>query len=487
MLRSSRFVASFATALAVGGATAIVPATPALAADSPIYRTILQPGEDESQVMVTWRTKSKADEVLEVTGPEGTTTFHADERDFGALLYKSQFATATDLQPDTEYSYRVGSEEGGWSEPETFNTGSNGDDWSFLTVADPQIGVDLKVDDQAEQWRKTIGHAASHVPNASMIWSLGDQVEGWGAQVPQYDAYFSAPEIRHIPTNTVPGNHETYNLTMKHHDEHFSNPHQADDIRDHYFERNNVLFIGLDSNASSDADIARHEQFLREAIESRGADNDWIVVGMHHGPYSQGTHYFDKDVTNLREKLTPVLSELNVDAVLSGHDHIYTRSHLMKNNKPVLPEEKPQRGDVLEPKDGEALYLTTTTAGGGKYYDFTDVNNTKHEGARMETIDPKLAHESTAMWRQDYTEDYMRVDVSDDKLTFTTFNEGDNTLVDKVSLKKKDRDAAPADDATDPADSTESTDPDAPETPQDPEGGSSLSSSDIFGGFSSKK
>ena len=66
MLRSSRFVASFATALAVGGA-AIVPATPALAADSPIYRTILQPGEDESQVMVTWRTKSKADEVLEVT------------------------------------------------------------------------------------------------------------------------------------------------------------------------------------------------------------------------------------------------------------------------------------------------------------------------------------------------------------------------------------------------------------------------------------
>ena len=46
MLRSSRFVASFATALAVGGATAIVPATPALAADSPIYRTILQPGED---------------------------------------------------------------------------------------------------------------------------------------------------------------------------------------------------------------------------------------------------------------------------------------------------------------------------------------------------------------------------------------------------------------------------------------------------------
>ena len=102
----------------------------------------------------------------------------------------------------------------------------------------------------------------------------------------------------------------------------------------------------------------------------------------------------------------------------------------------------------------------------------------------MEIIDPKLAHESTAMWRQDYTEDYMRVDVSDETLTFTTFNEGDNTLVDKVSLKKKDRGAAPADDATDPADST---DPDTPEAPKDPEGSSSLSSSDISGGLSSKK
>ena len=68
--------------------------------------------------------------------------------------------------------------------------------------------------------------------------------------------------------------------------------------------------------------------------------------------------------------------------------------------------------------------------------------------------------------------------------------------MDKVSLKKKDRGAAPADDATDPADSTESTDPadstestdpDTPEAPKDPEGGSSLSSSDIFGGLSSKK
>ena len=41
MLRSSRFVASFATALAVGSAAAIVPAAPALAADAPIYLSLI--------------------------------------------------------------------------------------------------------------------------------------------------------------------------------------------------------------------------------------------------------------------------------------------------------------------------------------------------------------------------------------------------------------------------------------------------------------
>ena len=43
MLRSSRFVASFATAFAVGGAAAIVPATPALAADSVSYTHLTLP------------------------------------------------------------------------------------------------------------------------------------------------------------------------------------------------------------------------------------------------------------------------------------------------------------------------------------------------------------------------------------------------------------------------------------------------------------
>ena len=411
----------------------------ATAQTSPISRMVLQPGSKESSVIVSWRTQGPADkEVLEVTGPDGAQTFEAEEKDGGAIAYVSNYATATGLKENTEYTYRVGSEEGGWSEPETFNTGSFGQDWSFVTVSDAQIGVDADIKGQTEQWNKTIGNAVADAPQASMIWSLGDQVEGWGATIAQYDGYFSSPEIRNIPTNALPGNHETYpsDLAMKHYDEHFINPNQEPDLRDFYFERNNVLFLGLDTNASSDADIERHAEFMRKTIENRGAFNDWIIVGMHHAFFSQGTHYTDGDVTKLREKLAPVMSELDVDAVLSGHDHIYTRTHLMNGLEPVKAPAK--RGDVLAPNDGEVLYITTTSAGGGKFYDFQGEDGKKYPNARMENMDPALPHESTAIWRQDYDEDYMVVDVTGDELTFRTYNANNPNLVDKVTLKNND-------------------------------------------------
>lgn len=108
----------------------------------------------------------------------------------------------------------------------------------------------------------------------------------------------------------------------------------------------------------------------------------------------------------------------------------------MNGLNPVEAEAK--RGDVLEPNDGEVLYLTTTTAGGGKYYDFQGEDGKKYPKARFETIDTTLQHPSTALWRQDYTEDYMKVDVTGDKLTFTTYNANDPSVVDKVSLTNND-------------------------------------------------
>lgn len=441
--RLNRSFVALGCALSVTLASGAVVPTAAQAQESPIFRQVLQPGADETSVIVSWRTNHKGEEKLKVypTGQEDQAKeFDAKEKDAGRILYLSNYATATGLAENTEYTYVVGSDEGGWSAPHTFNTGSYGDDWSFVTISDAQIGVGAKIEEQTEQWNKTINKAIGDVPDSRLIWSLGDQIEGWGAPLAQYDGFFSPDVIRQIPLSAIPGNHEGYPsaIAFGDYDEHFINPNQAPDLRNSWFERNNVLFINLDSNASQEDDIERHKRFLKDTIDNRGAFNEWVIVGMHHSLYSQATHYTDSDVGRLRDGLADTFSELGVDVVLSGHDHIYTRTHLMNGHEPVS-EGLGKRNDKLSPNDNEVLYLTTTSAGGGKFYDFQDVNGEKQPNARMEYVPQELVHDSTAYWRQDYTPDYLRVDVTGEQLRLTTYDEPTGALVDRVTLENRDR------------------------------------------------
>lgn len=431
-----RKAVALCTALSV--ATTGIFATPALAQANPIYRVVLGVGADETQNTVSWRTHSWGAEALEffpTDHPEQKQVIEAREQDNGALLYRSMEATMTGLQPATRYTYRVGSDAQGWSAPQTFTTSDFDSNWNFVAFADPQIGVNLGNLEQGANWRRAVDRATADVPDAEMMLSLGDQVDGWGAIEPQYDEFFSPAQLRTLPVGAIAGNHETYMSGIKHFQEHFSLPNEVGDTGNYFYERNNVLFISLNSNRSTPAEINEHIAFLRDTVAKHGAANDWVVLSYHHGPFSQGSHVSDGDVVALREALTPVISELGINVVLSGHDHIYTRSHLMRGTTPVTPAKRAERGDVLTPQRGDVLYLTTTTAGGGKYYDFTDRNGTKHPDARRELIDPALEQPWTAYWRQDYTPDYLRVAVTSGELTLTTYNVDTPYVVDKVTLK----------------------------------------------------
>ncbi|AKK03978.1 FN3 domain-containing metallophosphoesterase family protein [Corynebacterium epidermidicanis] len=434
MSRRTLIATVTATSLIFGSLTA-----PAQAASFPgdVGRIILGAGADQTQSTVSWRAKGFSAQSLKfypTSDPSNATVVPAQEQDNRALLYRSFEATITGLKPQTSYTYLVGSDQGGWSEPHSFTTSDFDSNWNFLALADAQIGVDLKVAEQTAAWQRALDKATTESPDAELILSLGDQVDGWGAIEPQYDGYFQPEQIRNIPVASIAGNHETYMDGYKHFAEHFSLPNEVGDTGNYFYERNNVLFINLNSNRSSAADIAEHINFLRQTVAQHGANNDWTIVSYHHGPFSQGSHVTDSDVVALRDALTPVMSELGVDLVLSGHDHIYTRSHLMNGTTPVVPAQRADRGDRLTPKDGEVLYVTTTTAGGGKYYDFTDVNGAKHKGARRELIDPALEQPWTAFWRQDYTPDYLNVAVSPSELTLTTYNVDTPYVVDKVTL-----------------------------------------------------
>lgn len=410
----------------------------AQAQDRLAYRVILGAGSNETSNTVSWRSVSAGEQSLKYYPTDRTdkaVTVTAQERDFSALLYRSYEAVMTDLQPNTTYTYRVGSDASGWSQEFNFTTSDFDSNWNFLAFADPQIGVNLKNAEQGDNWRRAVSKGLADAPDTELILSLGDQVDGWGAIEPQYDEFFSPDALRSIPVAAIAGNHETYMAGIKHFQEHYSLPNELGSTSNYYYERNNALFISLNSNRSTPADLAEHESFLRDTVAKHGANNDWIILSYHHGPFSQGSHVTDADVVALRDALTPVISELGIDLVLSGHDHIYTRSHLMNGTTPVVPAQRAERGDVLTPGENEVLYITTTTAGGGKYYDFTDRNGATHPGTRRELMDPNLEQPWTSYWRQDYTPDYLNVQVSPEELTLTTYNVDTPYVVDKVTLK----------------------------------------------------
>ena len=421
-------------------------ATTAVAADAPegaintrISRIVLGIGSDATEANLAWQSKTNETQFLEywpTADPANITRVESPRGPYNSAVFYPHEATMTGLEPDTEYAYRVGSDRRGYSEQRTFTTGTDGDSWSFLAMADAQIGVDTKIAEQSAAWNKAVNTATGEHPDSAFIMHLGDQVEGWGAPVKQLEEFTAPEKLQEYRLAVLKGNHETYTLDRHFQDTYFL-PNEVDDTANYFFNYNNVLFIGLDGNRASKADIDVHAKFVNETIAAHGADADWVIVGIHHAPFSQGTHYTDKDVVELRNSLTPKLSEAGVDLVLSGHDHIYTRTHLMNGVDPVIPAGASKSGDILIPEDNEVLYVTSTTATGGKYYDFQDENGTTHPNVREENV-TDLAHKSTARWRQDYNPDYTSIDVSSESLKLTTYNINTPYVVDQVTLLKKD-------------------------------------------------
>ena len=396
-------------------------------------------GSDATEANLAWQSRLPGEQFLEywpANDPEAVTRVESTRGPYNAAIYHPHQATMTGLEPETEYVYRVGGERRGWSVERTFTTGADTDSWNFLALADAQIGVDAKIREQAAAWNKAVNVATGEHPDSAFIMHLGDQAEGWGAPVAQLEAFTAPEKLHNYRLAVLKGNHETYAPDAHFNDTYFL-PNEVGNTANYFFNYNNVLFIGLDGNRSSTADIDNHAQFVNSTIAEHGAEADWVIVGIHQAPFSQGTHYTDDDVVALRENLTPKLSEAGVDLVLSGHDHIYTRTHLMNGFDPVIPEGASKSGDILIPEDGEVLYVTSTTATGGKYYDFQDKFRKTHPNIREERA-RDLAHDSTARWRQDYNPDYTNISVSPTELKLTTYNINTPYVVDQVTLKKKD-------------------------------------------------
>ena len=101
-----------------------------------------------------------------------------------------------------------------------------------------------------------------------------------------------------------------------------------------------------------DTNVAEHKQFIEEAVAAH-PDKTWRIVTLHQDIYGSAEHSNEPEITNLRYSLVPYFEENDIDVVLTGHDHAYSRSEILKGGQKTVEYTDDEFDEQLE-KDMDA-------------------------------------------------------------------------------------------------------------------------------------
>lgn len=441
----------------------------------------LTPGEDESQLNFAWYSQTQETPQVRIANNQsmtGAIVFDGEQNKTAITIdsknYYSSKVTAKNLKANTAYYYQV-FQDGKWQDVQKYTTKSF-DNYSFLYVGDPQIGASSgqtntegdKMTDStsgtAEQnlaarndgynWNKVLNDAVKAHSNVSFIASAGDQVNT-STNERQYAAYLGADALKSLPVATTIGNHDSSSekYTM-----HYNNPNtdtlasskytqgQTKAGTDYYYTYGNTLFIVLDTN---NYNCATHENVIRKAV-NENKDAKWKVVMFHQDIYGSGYDHSDSDGMVLRTQLTPLMDKYNIDVVLQGHDHTYSRTYQLQgdgqnhtkynssNYKTDAADFENQNncyeivdhtkgGTVVNPEG--TVYLEANSATGSKFYNL------------IATQQDFISERS-----QSWTPTYSVVNVTDDSFAVTVYDASKGNQLEGSStykIVKKDTAAVP--------------------------------------------
>ena len=361
----------------------------------------LTPGENATKLNAAWYSTTRSEtpmiRLMDSTGKEiktydGVQSVDADvetvkDGDRTYTLYPCK-VTISDLTENTSYKYQY-YVNGAWSDIYDYKTQST-DSFSIMYVGDPQIGASTgnAVDgvnngkeyyamNDSYNWYHTLNNAVSKFPDLSFIMSAGDQINQTTVnddaskleQQIEYAGFLNPSVLRSLPVATTIGNHDSKSVNYSNHFN-YPNKQTADSNTasktvagtDYYFTYGNTLFISIDTN---NYNVATHENVIKEATE-KNPDVTWRVLMFHQDIYGSGFDHSDSDGIVLRTQLTPVIDKYDIDAVLQGHDHTYSRTYQLtsdnksheaysKDGKSIAPSSPSKTG---EGSDAFKAYLT---------------------------------------------------------------------------------------------------------------------------------
>ncbi|GHD29205.1 phosphoesterase [Nocardiopsis kunsanensis] len=332
----------------------------------PPDRLLLSPTADPATSQtVTWRTPTSTTADLQITPhhtTEQVTTVSATST--GQAHGTFHTATATDLEPDTAYRYRVSDNTGRTSPWHTFTTATpEPRPFTFLSFGDLQTHI-------TEGAGPVVEAALAAEPDADLAVHAGDLVDDANNEN-QWEQWYevfgdSTATMNHL---TTPGNHEYTLLRLSQYwPLQFPGPDNGPDTGGTdlaatlgHTDHQGVRFITLNSNYREAAPLTPHQwlhqqaQWLEHTLETN--PHPWTVVTFHHPLFS---NLPDRDKAPLRRAWLPILEEHDVDLVLQGHDHSYSRGNLTRH-----------RTDDQDVHTGPVYAVTVT---GPKMYEATTEN-----------------------------------------------------------------------------------------------------------------
>ena len=386
----------------------------------------LSVGADETEMNFTWYastaetgtiTYAPASDLADGRMPENAATATAVATASNRGGWYSNQLILTGLERGTTYAYQLTNTRDGetvTSAIGTFTTG-DGETTRFLFVGDPQLGSSGNLSSDTSGWDATLTKAAEMFPDATFLLSAGDQVDA-AASEEQYQSYLNRTVLAGLPQATTIGNHDSGSNSYG---QHFNVANESDTLGatsaggDNWFVYNSVLFMDLNSN---DLSVAEHKAFMEQAIAAN-PDVSWKIVVFHHSIYSVASHAMDGDILQRRNDLAPVFRELDIDVVLMGHDHVYTRSYMMDGLTPMTDAAIYDDADYSSITDPAGiLYVTANSASGSKYYNISG------------------QYEYAAVQNQEKVPNVSYVEMDDSHFTITACRTSDMSVVDTFTI-----------------------------------------------------
>lgn len=276
------------------------------------------PGKEADERVFNWLS---GDFGNTFTYSDGTNEYTAKVQSSILLHGILNTVTLTDI-PDGNYTYTCTAD--GKTVNGSFSVSSRKESFTAMFCADPQLGRSGDDSEQAVQndtygWERTLISAKNN--GAELILSAGDQVND-GFSLTQYNALFSAEVLSELPFAPTAGNHDFYSPLFP---VYFGSAGYDCVGNNYYFSYNNALFIVLDSNNIIQP---THEFTIARAINSY-PDAQWRVILLHHGAYSSCADEFTNKLCAGTLKST--FDKFDIDLVLSGHNHFYSRTYPIYN------------------------------------------------------------------------------------------------------------------------------------------------------------